>query len=142
MLNRNVTDTTERGLYGVFLISRDLSRVYLTLAQGVTDFVNRLGPTQGAQALVERANELRKMVPELTAAGFTLGNSIDLATDGRLPVNYQRGTVAFVEFSRNDLPSDRELEGYLEPLMAAYDRIAKEDAAEHAVDADVARRSG
>lgn len=127
LLNTNVTRTTEKGVYGVFLVSQDLSRIYLNLALGVTDFMNRLGPTMGAQALIDKAGELRERVPELEPAGFTLGNAIDLASDGRLPTNYQKGTIAFVEFARDELPSDLDLENYLEALMSAYDRIANEE---------------
>ncbi|NTZ43611.1 DUF3578 domain-containing protein [Altererythrobacter sp. SALINAS58] len=137
LLNRNVTTTTEKGLYCVFLIAADLSRVYLTLAQGVTELVNSLGPAEGAKELASRSSTYRQMIPELGAAGFTLTNDIDLASEGRLPTNYERSTIAFVEFARDQLPPDAQLSNLLEPLLAAYDRLAEEEAVEHVLEPDV-----
>ena len=131
LLNRNVTTTTESGLYCVFLIANDLSRVYLTLNQGVTALVKELGPRGGAQALAERAAGYRSQAAELAQQGFELGNDIDLASDGRLPSNYKQGTVAYVELATDRLPSDQELSALLEPLLAAYDKLAVATATEH-----------
>ena len=36
IMDKRETDTTQRGVYIVFLLSRDLKCIYLTLAQGVT----------------------------------------------------------------------------------------------------------
>src|SRR6266446_4360938 len=36
-LDARVTDTTQRGIYGVFLFREDMSGVYLTFNQGVTE---------------------------------------------------------------------------------------------------------
>lgn len=131
LLNRNVTTSTETGLYCVFLIANDLSRVYLTLNQGVTALIKELGPREGARTLAERAINYRTKAPELAENGFLLDNGTELATDGRLAANYKQGTIAHVELPSDRLPSDVELEALLEPLLAAYDRLAQESAADH-----------
>ncbi|GAB7553341.1 hypothetical protein NRB_28470 [Novosphingobium sp. 11B] len=134
LLNRNLTTTTEKGVYCVFLISKDLSRVYLTLNQGVTEVIDELGSREGAVALVGRALSYRSRVAELAEQGFVLENTIDLATDGRLPGNYKQGTIAYAELRADRLPTDETLEALLEPLLAAYDRLATEDAVEHVLE--------
>lgn len=36
-MDQKVTDSTQRGYYLVYLFSEDMRRLYLTLAQGVTE---------------------------------------------------------------------------------------------------------
>jgi hypothetical protein len=43
MLNRNITTTTQQGLYMVFLFKKDMSGFYLTLNQGITYFEKKFG---------------------------------------------------------------------------------------------------
>ena len=40
IMNRNVTTTTQKGLYIVYLFKKDMSGFYITLAQGITNFEN------------------------------------------------------------------------------------------------------
>jgi hypothetical protein len=125
ILNRNVTTSTQRGLYCVFLISQDLSSVFLTLAQGVTDLNNELRPAGANEVLNERAAQFRAQIPELADAGFTLGNTVDLKCDGRLARGYEQSVIAYVEYDASALPTDAELHLHLEPLLAAYDKLVQ-----------------
>lgn len=124
ILNRGVTTSTQRGLYCVFLISQDLSAVYLTLAQGVTDLTNELGPARGNEVLNERAARFRSQISELASAGFILDNDVDLKCDGRLARSYEQSVIAYVKYDAAALPTDAELHSHLEPLLAAYDKLA------------------
>lgn len=135
LLNRNVTTSTESGLYAVFLIAHDLSRVYLTLNQGVTSLVRQLGTRGAAQALAERAENYRKDLSQLATDGYVLGNDIDLSTNGKLPSQYKQGTIAYVEYSPDNLPGDNQLARDLEALLAAYDRLAVADVTDHVFEA-------
>jgi hypothetical protein len=125
ILNRNITTTTQQGLYCVFLISQDLSSVYLTLAQGVTELNNELRPARANEVLNERAAAFRAAIPELANAGFTLANDVDLKCDGRLARGYEQSVIAYVKFDADELPTDDELQSYLEPLLVAYDKLAQ-----------------
>ncbi|HEV2596449.1 MAG TPA: DUF3578 domain-containing protein [Sphingomicrobium sp.] len=125
ILNRNVTTTTQQGLYCVVLISQDLSSVYLTLAQGVTELNNELRPARANEVLNERAAHFRAQVPELARAGFTLGNDVDLKCDGRLAKGYEQSVIAYVKYDAETLPTDAELQSHLAPLLAAYDKLAQ-----------------
>ena len=140
LLNQNVTTTTQSGLYVVFLITQDLSTIYLALIEGMTDLVNELGQRSAAAALQERSEGYRAQVPELADLGLTLSGEIDLKTEGWRAKNYELGTVAFACFPANDLPSDEQLIGVLEALLAAYDRlvmVARSEDEEPLVTADV-----
>lgn len=125
ILNRNVTTTTQQGLYCVFLISQDLSSVYLTLAQGVTELNNELRPSRANEVLSERAAEFRTRIPELAGAGFTLSNDVDLKCDGRLARGYEQSVIAYAKYDAAMLPTDAQLQSQLEPLLAAYDKLAQ-----------------
>ena len=52
-----------------------------------------------------------------------MSDQIDLKTDNWRAKNYQPSTIAFVEFAIDHLPTDEALEAFLEPLLAAYDRL-------------------
>jgi len=127
LMNRNVTTSTQHGLYIVMLVAEDLSRLYLTLNQGMTELVQEHGQAGAVSLLKDRAAKYRTQVGELEQAGFTLSDAIDLRTDNWRAKNYQPSTIAFAEFTRDDLPSDDKLEALLEPLLAAYDRLAQAD---------------
>lgn len=125
ILNRDITTTTQQGLYCAFLVAQDLSSVYLTLTQGVTELTNELGPAAANEALNKRAARFRSELPELTDAGFTLANDVDLKCDGRLARGYEQSVIAYVKFDAANPPTDAELHGHLEPLLAAYDKLAQ-----------------
>jgi len=123
LMNRNVTTSTQEGLYVVFLLAEDLSRVYLTLNQGMTQLVRSNGEAGAVRILRERASGYRAAVSELANHGFILGDQIDLKTGNWRAKNYQPSTIAFAEFATNKLPTNAALEALLEPLLAAYDRL-------------------
>jgi hypothetical protein len=123
LMDERHTTSTQSGTYAVFLVSEDLHRVYLNLAQGVTEYLNRYTATQAAQELEDRAAELRSQVEELADSGFTLDNKTDLGSEGTLAKNYERGTIAHRKFELEHIPSDAEVNELLEALLTAYDHI-------------------
>jgi MrcB-like, N-terminal domain len=65
------TDSTQRGVYPVYLFREDASGFYLVLGQGVTEPKRELG-TAGAQlALADKAAQLRQYCGALAEHGFT-----------------------------------------------------------------------
>ena len=134
IMNQNITTTTQKGLYCVFLVAEDLSAVYLALAQGVTEVVEELGVAGASKVLEQRATEFRSKARQLEDHGFTLANDIDLKCDGNLAKNYQKSTIAYVRLDTAELPDDTRITGYLEALMAAYDELSKTEAVEAVFD--------
>jgi 5-methylcytosine-specific restriction enzyme MrcB-like protein len=124
LLNRRVTTSTQSGLYIVFLIAEDLSTVYLTLNQGMTDLVKQFGQKYASSTLLERSKAYQAQVTHLRDLGIAIGSDIDLKTDGWRSKNYEIGTIAYVRFPSDSLPADDRLEGILELLLETYDRLA------------------
>src|SRR5206468_223032 len=79
-IDTRITDTTQRGIYGAFLFREDMSGVYLTFNQGVTEPKKTHGATAGLQLLRENAAALRGQCGELEQFGFRLDPEIDLRT--------------------------------------------------------------
>ena len=126
LLNRRVTTSTQSGLYIVFLIAEDLSTVYLTLNQGMTDLVKQFGQKTASNRLIERSKEYQGQVNNLREVGVTIGSEIDLKTDGWRSKNYEIGTICYVRFPSDELPTDDRLESLLESLLETYDRLVNE----------------
>jgi len=121
-LDARITDTTERGIYGVFLFREDMSGVYLTFNQGVTEPKETHGATSGLQLLRETATALRSQCGELERVGFRLDDGIDLRTEGTLGRDYEAATIAYKLYERDNLPDNEEIAADIEALLATYDR--------------------
>ena len=123
LLNRDVTTSTQSGIYVVFLVSEDLSIIYATLNQGMTHLVNELGRSAAVRTLEERSEGYRGQLGWITESGIELGKDIDLRTDKWRARQYEAGTIAYERFDRRAFPSDERFEEVLERLLSAYDQI-------------------
>jgi 5-methylcytosine-specific restriction enzyme B len=92
-LDSRETDTTRHGTYGVLLFREDMTGVYMTVAQGVTEPMSR-GRAAGTAELRRVAEEVRASASALSEAGFALDSNIDLRTEASLGRNYELSTVA------------------------------------------------
>src|SRR5207302_266362 len=79
LMDQRETTSTQRGIYGVFLFPEDMSGVYLTLNQGVTDITNEHGRPEGRKILRERARTIRSNV-SANLSSFSLDEGIRLST--------------------------------------------------------------
>ena len=70
IMDDRITSTTQSGVYCVFLISHDLSSIYLTLNQGTTAFAAE-GSHVMAEKLRARAAELRTEAADLQETDFS-----------------------------------------------------------------------
>jgi hypothetical protein len=123
LMDRRVTTSTQRGFYAVLLFPQDLSGVYLTLNQGVTDVIQALGRGAGRQELQSRAQRARVAVPELTAAGYVLDDTMGLRTNAALAADYESSTIAYKFYAAGAVPSDGEIEADLRAVLDAYARV-------------------
>ncbi len=80
-LDQRETKTTMDGVYSVYLFCQDMSGVYLTLNQGVSEIIKKLGRQQGRAALRNRASIIRPSTTNLAIQGFSLQDDIDLKAD-------------------------------------------------------------
>lgn len=112
-----VTDSATKGYYVVFLFSANKRSVYLSLNQGTTAVVEEF-KSAGYQVLKERADLIRKRLPEYVSAYPEL--SIDLGSTGRLPRGYEAGHAIGKSYSLDNLPSEEALTTDLQGLVDAY----------------------
>ena len=131
-LDSRLTDTTQKGIYLVYLFREDMQGLYLALIQGVTDVVAQPGITQaeGRQLLRQRAELLRDNFRQLIEHGFHLDNNINLQSSSSLAINYQYGTIAYRYYSQEELPDDEALSKDLYQLLQTYQSyIANQESA-------------
>jgi len=127
-LDRRETETTQRGIYCVFLFKADMSGVYLTFNQGVG--IGRIGfkgSTHDQLEYVQKvAVDLRKELSALLAYGFFADANIDLADKGATGKAYEKATIAYKYYDRYQIPSDDEIKKDLEVLLDAYEKYVGE----------------
>lgn len=123
LLDERVTTSTQRGIYIVFLVAEDLSVTYLTLNQGMTDLVTRMGQRGAVEEMLRVAAASRPLIAETIADQFAANNEINLKSDTSAARNYEVGTIAQIALPKDSLPDDAQITRDLATLLAAYDRL-------------------
>lgn len=108
------------GVYCVFLFRQDMTGVYLTLNQGVSEPLLRLGRNEGKAFLLERGEQIRARSSELANAGFQLDGDIDLRASPGLGSDYEISTVAYKFYPAGAVPTDSELTADVNEVLRAY----------------------
>jgi len=121
LLDNRETNTTQSGVYGVFLFRKDMSGVYITYNQGVTKILNENKTKMGRQILQEKANELRGDCEVLIEKGFRLDDEIDLKVIGGLGYNYQVSTIAYKLYEKDNIPNDNIILDDIGKVLKVYD---------------------
>lgn len=108
-LDERETTSTQHGVYPVLLFREDMSGVYLTVAQGVTEHA-KLGRVHMRSELEKASTRVQALVrPELSQSGFALGRDIELRSKAPLARNYEQSTIAYKFYERGRVPSDEVL---------------------------------
>lgn len=119
LLDPRETTTTQKGVYIVYLFRGDMSGVYVTLNQGVTELKD-LPAQEQTRELNRRAQAIRAQVPALAAAGFALDNQIALKSSTPLGAKYEPSTIAHKLYAADALPDPDTLAADLGALLDAY----------------------
>jgi hypothetical protein len=122
LLDERETKSTQRGVYVVFLFRADMSGVYLTINQGVTEPKERLGRPMAREALQGRAVAIRERFPELATHSFALDGDIDLHVEAGLGADYESSTIGYRFYPVDALPLDDQLLRDVDVLLEVYDR--------------------
>ncbi|WP_391571350.1 MrcB family domain-containing protein [Cohnella sp.] len=120
IMDRRLTETTQKGEYIVYLFSEDMSAVYLTLMQGVTE-PNKNGKNEAYIYFRNKVQEIRSMIP---LEGLQKDEEIHL-TSGGLGRDYQVSTVAYYKYDRDNLPPEEQLSADLENLVDNYKQYVR-----------------
>ncbi|MDX1620318.1 MAG: DUF3578 domain-containing protein, partial [Nitriliruptorales bacterium] len=134
LMDQRETSSTQHGIYVVYLFREDMSGVYLTFNQGVTQLYSDHGAQEARNVLHERADEARAFAQHLPERGFALDNdTIDLHTTASLGKRYQESTIAHKLYPADALPDDEELQADLDAVLRAYDAYLEEAARQEPV---------
>lgn len=123
IFDRSITTTATKGVYIVYLLSKDSKRLYLTFNQGCTEISNSHNKRETIRIMRENAAEI---VGYTDAHGFGIGDDIDLG-EGLTSLGqfYERGTVYYKRYDVDDIPSEAELRKDLSEMMEIYQQYAK-----------------
>ncbi|HHA2535468.1 TPA: McrB family protein [Stenotrophomonas maltophilia] len=124
ILDGRETDSTQRGIYIVYLFSQTGEEVYLTIAQGVTE-LNSLTRKEVVRTLSERAGEMRSLIPELSLAGFKFDEGINLRSSHDKAKMYEASTIAYRRYGVEELPEDVNLIADLDAAIRSYDALVE-----------------
>ncbi len=122
LMDQRETTTTQHWIYVVYLFREDMSGVYLTFNQGVTQLFTDHGAAKARRVLAERADAARGHAELLPNRGFAMDNTeIDLRSTSSLGRRYEESTIAHKFYDLDALPSDEVLEADLDAILHAYD---------------------
>jgi len=131
IMDKRITEKTQKGVYIVYLFSEDMSAAYLTLIQGVTEPIQTNGRPAAYAHFREQVRSIRE---QLGLDEFIKDENIYL-TDSGLGRDYQVSTIAYSRYDREKLPSNRELLADLKKMLEYYEtyvelELSRQDAAE------------
>ena len=113
--------TPQKGVHIVLLFKADMSGVYITLNQGITDFIKQFGKDQGRIEATKKAVKIRSLCQKLLIADFKLDNYINFATAAEIVLDYFPATIAYKCSKAKAVPTDQAILKDLEILLETYD---------------------
>ncbi len=126
LLDERETRSTQRGVYCVLLFRADMSGLYVTFNQGVTEPTRRIGQTAGLAELRENAERLRDLTAPLTDFGFARDGKIDLHVEAGLGRSYESSTIAYKLYEHGSIPDDEEIVEDIEALLSIYEKYLEQ----------------
>ncbi|RGO16713.1 DUF3578 domain-containing protein [Bacillus cereus] len=110
LMHRDITTSTQRGYYIVYLFSEDMQRLYLTIGQGVTETTK-----EEMQKIKEEIREQIHMSQKVKKDdAIFLGTSLKAK-------GYANSTAAYIAYDANKMPSEKELVEDLEEMLRYYE---------------------
>lgn len=118
IFDRRITTSAQRGVYIVYLLSKDGNSLYLTLNQGCTDISRTHSKKETVQIMKRTAKEIRDHV---SARGFQQDDGVFLG-DGLTSLGdyYQKGAIFYKEYKKERIPSEEELRADLSSMVQIY----------------------
>lgn len=110
IMNKDITTSTQRGYYIVYLFSEDMQRLYLTIGQGVTETTK--------EEMQKIKEEIRKQIH--MSQKVKKDDEIFLGTSQKAK-GYANSTAAYIAYAANKMPSENELVEDLEEMLRYYE---------------------
>lgn len=112
-----ITETTQDGVYPVYLFKADGSGVYLSLNQGTTNPAKKFGKRRATQQAKEFAELVRHQVAGVTEWGH---QSIDLQATTALGKSYEMPNIIAKYYPSNAIPDSSTLESDIKEVLELY----------------------
>ncbi|MFN8459812.1 MAG: DUF3578 domain-containing protein [Anaerolineae bacterium] len=125
VLGDRETNTTQAGVYGIYLFRQDMSGVYLTFNQGVARLIKEKGKAEAYTILRSRAQALRGWSSPLRVRGFSLNEEIDLKATSEPGVDYKPSTIAHKLYEVGKIPNDDAFLADLESVLEVYEHYVE-----------------
>jgi 5-methylcytosine-specific restriction enzyme A len=117
ILDKEITNSAQRGYYIVYLINTKTQKVYLSLNQGFTEYRNAYGQKEGTRRIRENASRIQRLLG--TVKGFSFGK-LDWGRTKSLGQGYDNGNICFKQYDKDNLPDDVQLIDDLRNLIGIY----------------------
>ncbi len=112
ILNKNITTTTQVGVYIVYLFSDDMKRLYLTLNQGCTKLRQELGSRKAIEKMQNVSKSVRNAIKNTY---FNADNNLTIGNEF-----YEQGCIYYKEYLANSIPEDAVLFDDLRKMVEIY----------------------
>ena len=112
------TDSPQRGVYLVYIYSADLTRVVLTLNQGVTELLSQYPAADARARLAKDAAAIRERLADV--APRDLLAEVTFSSSGRLQRAYEAGNILALSYELGSLPSSSVLVEDLGSMVDLY----------------------
>src|SRR5690554_823974 len=116
ILNPAITESTQSGIYPVYLFRSDGSGVYLSLGFGTTELKRQYGTTLAKQ----KAEELRTTIRGLDNRLDDWDQKVDLRSNTTLGRSYEWASAGAKFYPLNNMPDDNTLTSDLIELLEIY----------------------
>lgn len=110
IMNKDITTSTQRGYYIVYLFSEDMKRLYLTMAQGVTE--------TSKEEMEKIKFEIRQHIH--MSKKIKKDDDIFLGTSSKAK-GYANSTAAYIPYDVGKMPSEAELVEDLKEMLSYYE---------------------
>ena len=118
VFNRSITTSARKGVYIVYLLSKDGSKLYLTFNQGSASIRQSHSKAETIRIMREKAADL---VSKIDSRGFRSDENISLGNNLTERAElYQKGTVFYTEYVKGSVPEEDVLRKDLANMMAIY----------------------
>ncbi len=118
IFDKTITTSATRGIYIVYLLSKDTNTLYLTFNQGCTEISSIHSKKDTIKIMREKANEI---IQAVDSRGFKTDEEINLGSGlTQLAEFYQKGTIFYKAYKKGEVPSENELQNDLRNMLTVY----------------------
>ena len=122
ILNPEITNTTQDGIYPVYLFCADGSGVYLSLGQGITNLINNYGSVKAEEKIKNNISLFRRKIPTLQSWSSDPLNLHATTTLGR---SYESTNIGSKFYAADSIPDDSTLFNDLNEMLSIYKEVSE-----------------